>query len=81
MKIIAEFQDKDYLDESFGEDEWFWGLGDDGELYYKYSYPRIISGLPVWEDFYNQEHWSLSFRDIMIISKEFGRFWDLKAFW
>jgi hypothetical protein len=42
MKIVKEFPDQDFFclpeissPECHGKYEWFWGLGEDGEIYYR----------------------------------------------
>jgi hypothetical protein len=64
MTIIKSFEDKDYA-EKYGYDHWYWGLGDDGNIY------RRANEAYSWVDM-NALVLSLYLGDMKKLVKEFG---------
>jgi len=81
MKIIAEFEDKEF-GEKVDCSTFFWGLEEDGTIRYKYIAWRDkgIVGLSQW---YNLGEFSkyMSFADMQRVVDTFRKYMKLKVFW
>ena len=78
MKIVKQFEDPQFLQKVYhwrenlsAKDKWAWGLGDDGELYFRCS---IFTDFAYWFRFQDRSNVSnyLSIKDMKRIVKEFG---------
>ena len=70
MKIVKSFKDPEFFRSRYGDDPddtWEWGLGDDGELYYRCN---KFAG----NDWHNMGYVNIIFtlRDMKRIVKQFG---------
>ena len=77
MKIIAEFEDIERGQECQPPQHWFWGLGDDSKLYFRWQMP--ISAFSPF-DWSSADYAHIPLYSIMKIAKEFERFWKIRAF-
>jgi len=73
MKIVKEFEDKEYFRRNYGSENgyWSWGLGDDGEVYFKSS----LAGTPgTWYGLHTvvASHYIIRLNDMKRIVKQFG---------
>ena len=86
MKIIAEFEDKEYYNYicnlfviTYHIDTWHWGINDYGNLCCKC--PTFLT-LCSWTEFgASNMHFTLPIETLQKITKEFERYIKLKAFW
>lgn len=78
MKIVKQFEDPQFLQKVYhwrenlsAKDKWVWGLGDDGELYFRCS---IFTDPDEWSAFKDRNLIAnnLSIKDMKRIVKEFG---------
>jgi len=78
MNIVKEFEDHDFFchpeissSEYHDRHTWYWGLGDDGQIYYRCT--RFISPDVWWNLHYTKEIASLvKLRTMKKIVKQFG---------
>ena len=75
MKIIKEFSDPEFHDKRalFNDGEWFWGLGEDGNLYCRWT-PMFGPYEETWFEVSQMERILplISLREMKRIVKEFG---------
>ena len=85
MKIVKSFEDKDFFEKYHNDSErdisddykmkgqWYWRLGDDGNLYYHSS---VYCKTDEWQIFQQPHNWkvaaNLSLKDMKKIVKQFG---------
>jgi hypothetical protein len=78
-KILKEFEDPQFAEYQYRFEkiipQWFWGLGDDGELYCKCSRWHSLEG---W---YKLSGVTLNIYDMRRILDKFEPYLKLKAFW
>ena len=77
MNIIKKFEDIDFLYKVYHwrplghQDRWFWGLGEDGEVYHQCS---LFTDRDVWKNLHENPSIAakLTLKDMKRIVKEFG---------
>lgn len=82
MKIIKQFEDREFAKEQYPEmDCWTWGLGDDGNLYYRDYSPEACLHNKPWYCFASPSNGQIAIKvSIKYMKKIVSEFGNLLPF-